>query len=424
VYEKLRNPERKIRVALIGTGAMGKGLFYQCSITPAFECVALADLDLQAAIDCARSLGRQHVIVETADALNDAIRQGLLAVTGTCDLVAGCHRYDCLIESTSSIMDAARYSIAALQNRRHLVLMNAEVDQIFGPHLMDLAGKNGVTCTSCDGDQHTVLKRMIDDIQLWGFEIVMAGNIKGFLDRYSNPTTIIPEADKRNLDYRMCAAFTDGTKLNIEMSLLANHLGLTTRTPGMRGPKARSVHEVFDLFDFNELWTDRRGCVDYLLGAEPNGGVFVIGYQNNPYQQSMLQYYKMGRGPFYLFYRPYHLCHVESLRCVAEACWENKALLQPSKGFVTNVYAYAKTDLKKGAVLDGIGGYACYGMVENVAENETKPGLPICLSEDLTLKTDLKKDAKIELADVEYEPDSYAFDLFRKSQEVSARCKT
>jgi predicted homoserine dehydrogenase-like protein len=91
--------------------------------------------------------------------------------------------------------------------------MNSEIDLIFGPYLTEKALENGVVYTSCDGDQYGVIKHLIDDLRFWGFELVMAGNIKGFLSRYANPTTIIPEADKRNLDYKMCTSYTDGTKL-------------------------------------------------------------------------------------------------------------------------------------------------------------------------------------------------------------------
>ena len=115
--------------------------------------------------------------------------------------------------------------------------MNSEIDLIFGPSFSRVAKKNGVIYTSCDGDQYGVLKHVIVEIQSWGFELVMAGNIKGFLDRYANPTTIIPEADKRNLDYKMCTAYTDGTKLNIEMALIANAFNLQTTVPGMHDPK-------------------------------------------------------------------------------------------------------------------------------------------------------------------------------------------
>ena len=401
-----------IRVAIIGMGAMGKGLFYQCHITPGLECVAIADIRLERAVACAEWLKREYRVVRTLDDLHEAVRRGMVAVCEDGDLLARCEVVDALVEASNSIIPAGQFSLTALEHRRHLIMMNAEADLLFGPVLLQRAQDNGVTYTSCDGDQPGVIKRLVEDLQLWGFELVMAGNIKGFLDRYANPTTIIPEADKRNLDYKMATAYTDGTKLCIEMALVANGVGLSTRTPGMRGPRASQVQEVFSLFDFEALWQDKQPFVDYILGAEPGGGVFAVGYCDNDYQKAMLQYYKMGDGPFYLFYRPYHLCHVEAMACIAEAVLHQRALLQPTYGFRTDVYAYAKRDLRTGEKLDGIGGYHCYGLIENCTWNDGHAGLPICLAEDVTLKREVRQDEKIFLHDVSFDPERFDFALY------------
>src|SRR5690606_13795387 len=127
--------------------------------------------------------------------------------------------------------------------------------------------------------------------------------------------------------------------------------------------RTKSVHDIFDLINFEELWQNKQPVVDYLVGAEPKGGVFVIGYTENKFQQYTLEWFPptMGPGPFYLFYRPYHLGHIEALECVAEAFLDGTARLQPTYGIQTNVYTYAKKDLQAGDVIDGMGGYASYG---------------------------------------------------------------
>src|SRR6185503_15117226 len=105
------------------------------------------------------------------------------------------------------------------------------------------------------------------DVCLWGFELVMAGNIKGFLDRYANPVSIAPEADKRFLDHRMCASYTDGSKLCIEMALVANAFGMKVDRPGMIGPKAKHILDIPKLFDLERMFADHpHGVVDYVLG--------------------------------------------------------------------------------------------------------------------------------------------------------------
>jgi len=414
LYQRLATLQAPLRIGLIGAGAMGRGLLYQCCTTPGFQCVAVADITVDKAIACARAMQLPYHIVSTAGEMQDAIGRGELAVCEDGRLVAETAGAGILIEASSAIGDAGSYSVAALETGKHLVMMNAEADLIFGPHLMKLARDRHLAYTSCDGDQHGVIVRIVEEVQLWGLDLVMAGNIKGFLDRDSNPTKIVPEADARRLDYRMATAYTDGTKLSIEMALVANALGLRTCVPGMHGPRAGHVREALHLFDFEALWAGRRPFVDYILGADPGGGVFVVGHCETPYQREMLAYYKMGTGPFYLFYRPYHLCHVEAMRCVAEAALDGRSLLQPACGFRTNVYAYAKRDLRAGETLDGIGGYCCYGLIEN-CEN-AHAGLPICLAHDLVLETDVARNRPILLEHVTRPQDRIDFVLHRAAQ--------
>jgi len=412
MLERLKSLNRPITVAVIGMGAMGKGLFYQCQSTPGMRCVGVADLDVQKARGFVESMGTAAKVVETVEAAEAAVAAGLVAVCRDGEVLCRMEGVQALVESTSAIAEAGRFAVTALEHGKHLILMNAEIDLIFGPALMRMAHRHGLVYASCDGDQHGVIKRVIDEMTLWGFEPVMAGNIKGFLDRYSNPVKIIPEADQRKLDYRMCCAYTDGTKLNIEMALVANALGYVTDVVGMHGPRCGNVVEALSRFDLEGIRSRGKPVVDYVLGAEPGGGVFAIGYCDHPYQVEMMRYYKMGGGPFYLFYRPYHLCHVEAMRCIAEAVLDNVSLLEPRCGFRTNVFAYAKKDLKRGQELDGIGGHTCYGMIENCDADGVSGGLPICLAERVTLKRDVPKDERIALSDVLVDHRRYDFALY------------
>lgn len=421
ILSRLKSLSKPIRVGIVGAGHTGKALLYQCDITPGIECVAIADIKIDKATAACSAFDLEHRIVKDLNDLHDTIARGKIGVSGDGELLARCESVDVLIESSSAVAGGGHFAATAMENGIHVVMMNAESDLIFGPYLMSLAEKNGVVYTTCDGDQPGVIKRLVDDVTLWGFELVMAGNIKGFLNRYVNPTSIIPEADKRFLDYKMCTAYTDGTKLCVEMALVANALGLETDTPGMHGPRTKELLEVFDHFDFDRIYEGRRAVVDYVLGSKPYGGVFVVARSDNPFQQAMMNYFpsKMGTGPYFVFDRPYHLCHVEAMQCVAEAFLDHEALLQPTAGFRTNVYAYAKRDLRKGEVLDGIGGYTCYGMIENCSENEAHSGLPVCLADEVTLKHDVAKDQKIFMEDVVYDAQRLDYRLYTLAREES-----
>lgn len=419
--QNLDEQNTPVKTVIIGMGAMGKGLYHQTNITPGITCLAIADLDIERCISAAKIADREYKKVTSAEELKNTIEKGLLAITSNGTLLADYEPADVLIEATSAIEEGAKYVLAALENKTNVVLMNAEIDLAFGPYFMKVAQNNGVVCTSIDGDQYGVIKRLMDEIELWGFELVMAGNIKGYMDLYSNPTAIIPEADKRNLDYKMCVSYTDGTKMCIEMALNANEYGMKTDIPGMHGPRTEHVSEVLNVFNFDKIWKEKGKIpvVDYVLGSEPGGGIFVVGYNEHPYQKSMMEYYKMGTGPYYVFYRPMHLCHVEAMRTTIEAVLDKKVLMMPEKGFQTNVFAYAKKDLKAGATLDGLGGYFCYGLIENCDPKVEPTGLPILLAEDIKLIRDVSKDEKINLEDVEYNSKDYKFDIYYKALQVS-----
>ncbi len=374
---------RPIRVGLIGAGAMGTGIAWQVSRTPGMELVFIGDIDLAAAVDAAEQSGHTVRHIEDPNAIPPPRALREVFVTGEPLALlegAGSWEVEVLVEASNTVGAAARYCLAAIGRGLDVVLMNAEVDLALGPLLHAAARKKGVVLTSDAGDQHGVLRTMIDEIQLWGFEIVQAGNIKGFLDRDATPESIAGEAAKRRLSAIQCCAYTDGTKLSIEMACLANSVGLLPTRPGMTGPRADRVEEAFDLFDFESY--GGQGRIDYLLGAEPGGGVYVVGASDAPFQQAYMAYYKMGDGPYYLFYRPYHLCHVETPRAIAEAAIGRRAVMAPAAGRVTDVFAYAKRDLRAGEPVEhAIGGAEFYGLVDDCAVADAAGHVPLALLE-------------------------------------------
>ncbi len=61
------------------------------------------------------------------------------------------------------------------------------------------------------------------------------------------------------------------------------------------------------------------GLVDFVLGAEPHTGAFVMGYNDHPVKRQYMAYFKFGDGPLYMFYTPYHLPHLQLPHSVARA---------------------------------------------------------------------------------------------------------
>lgn len=363
MLEELKKREREgryIHVGLAGAGAMGLGIAWQVGKTPGMRLSFVSDLNKEAAVHAREVYGRDCVVAtDTLSALKDQNIQ-----------------LDVFVESTNSIGAAAEYCLAAIERKAHVVLMNAEVDLILGPLLQYEAAKQGVVVTSDAGDQHGVLSRMMEEIEMWGFSIMQAGNIKGFLNRYATPESLQHEAEIRKLSLDQCCAYTDGSKLNIEMAIIGNEYGLTPLVPGMEGPKCQTIEEAINLFDFEAY--GGKGRVDYILGARPGGGVYVVGKCEDEFQKHYLWYYKLiAKHPYYLFYRPYHLCHLETTRAIALAALYGKAVLTQRHGLMNDVYAYAKKDLEVGTeIKHGIGNDAVYGMVRAAKEAGDNQQIP------------------------------------------------
>ena len=271
-----------------------------------------------------------------------------------------------------------------------------------------------MTVTSDAGDQHGVLASLIAEAELMGFDIVQAGNIKGFLDRAATPDSIRSEAEKRNLSPTQCCAYTDGTKLHLEMAVLANALGYLPPEGGMTGPRAKDVQEALQLFDFSTYGETPR--IDYLLGAEPGGGVYLVVRPKKelPAEQAFyLNYYKLGNGPEYLLYRPYHLCHLETPKAIFAATTGQPLLFQTRQ--TCDVYAYAKQDLSAGtSIYHAIGSAECYGLVEPLNSQRVPISL---LEETTTLKRAVAKDQALTFDHLDL-PDCRLTELWKEQQQL------
>jgi predicted homoserine dehydrogenase-like protein len=397
-----KNAMPEVQMALVGAGSVGKGIYHQSHLTAGIKCSVVCDILIERAIDLVKKRA-DYSVVKTTSELVDALRRGETAVCSDSKLAAVAPGIDVFFDASTAIDTAPATLELAISSGKHIVMMNAEADALFGPWLWQLAQRNGVAYTSSDGDQPAVIARLVEEMRLYGFEIAMVGNIKGYMDRTTDPIKIVPEAEKRQLDPKMCSSYTDGTKLSVEMSIVANSLGGRVLKPGMLGPRMKEAIEMFNHFQFDDIW--RPGSpplVDYILGARPRGGIFVVGYMSDLYQRRMLDWFppEIGPGPFYMLTRPYHLIHLEAMRTVLEVSTKATSIMAPRHGMKTEVIAYAKQSLKNGDLLDGAGGFASYGVIENKHEGSST-GLPILLSDGVRLRTGVTKDSRITWEDID-----------------------
>ncbi|WP_421656449.1 NAD(P)H-dependent oxidoreductase [Leptothermofonsia sp. ETS-13] len=396
-----------IRVGMVGAGFMGRGIANQImNSVPGMELVAVFSRRLSNARRAYEEAGVDSVrVVKTVAELEAVIAQGQYAVTEDAMLLCQAEGIDALIEVTGTIELAAAVVLEAIAHHKHIILMNAELDGTLGPILKVYADRVGVILSACDGDQPGVEMNLYRFVRGLGMTPLLCGNIKGLQDPYRNPTTQAGFARKWGQKPHMVTSFADGTKISFEQATVANATGMKVAKREMLGYHfSGHVDEMTTMYEVDQLKA-LGGVVDYVVGARPGPGVFVLATQEDPKHQHYLSYYKMGEGPLYSFYTPYHLCHFEVPLSVARAVLFHDPVMVPLAGPRIDVVATAKIDLKVGEVLDGIGYYMTYGQCENSDIAQAERLLPMGLAEGCRLKRNISRDQVLTYDDVELPQD-------------------
>src|SRR5712692_2808651 len=399
--EKREKQGKPIRVGIVGAGYMGRGIANQMLKPPVgMRLAAISNRTISKAQQALHDAGvHQYQTPSTVVQLDAAISRGEVSITSDPSLLCDAESIDVIIDATSDLETGARVVLHALEHKKHVVLLNAVLDATIGPILKTYADRNNVVITYSDGDEPGVAVNLFRFVKTMGFLPVAAGNLKGLLDPYRTPETQKAFAERVKQSASMITSFADGTKLSMECTILANSTGLGVGKRGMYGPKCAHVKEALTLFPPEQLLNG--GIVDFLIGAEPHTGVFVIGYSKDPVNAEYMNFFKMGDGPFYVFYTPFHLPQVQVIPTIARAALFHDATTSPIGKPVCDVATIAKRDLKAGETLDGIGGFNCYGAIDNSDAAQKENALPMGLSENCYLKRDISKDQLITYADVE-----------------------
>jgi len=401
---KAREAEGKpIRVGMLGAGFMGQGLTNQIvNSVPGMRMAAVYNRKPERAIGVYEYSGVKDIArCGTQSALDEAIRRGRAAVAEDPFTICRSPEIDVIVDVTGSVEFGAHAILEAFKHGKPVVLMNAEVDSTLGPILRVYAKRHGVILSACEGDEPGVQMNLFRWVQGLGLIPRVMGNVKGLQDPYRNPTTQQGWAERWGQNAAMVTSFADGSKISFEQSIVANATGFKVRTRGMsRGVKYDgNILEIQKLYDLDECRA-LGGIIDYTVGPA-NVKVFCLAEHPDPKQRHYLNLYKMGEGPLYSFWIPYHLVHFEAPNAVARVVLFGDEVAPPLGGPVVEVCAVAKRDLKAGETLDEYGCYMTYGEAVNVEEMSAKQYLPEGLVEGCRLKRDIPKDQPLSYADVE-----------------------
>jgi predicted homoserine dehydrogenase-like protein len=403
IYNVLHNREvanQPIRVGIIGAGATGRAITLQLGTpVPGIRLAGIANRTPKHAERSFREAGiEKWLSAETAAQAETIISKGVPVLAEDPSVLTRCSSIDLIIEVTGTVDFGASVVLDAIEHGKSVIMVNAELDSLIGPILKTKADQAGVVLTNTDGDEPGVAMTLYRYVQSIGLRPVAAGNIKGMVDYYRNPDTQRKFAETHDQDVRKVTSFADATKLSMETCVLANATGFGVAKRGMCGPPCDYVRDLAKLLPAEEML--ERGIVDYSVGAAPHTGAFVVVHEENPYKKTQYAYYKLGDGPFYVFYTPFHLPHIQIPSTIARAVIHFDPTVTPLAGPSCEVVTVAKKDMKAGERLDGIGGFSAYGLIDNHTEARKMNALPIALSEGCVLIRDMKKDDVISFDDV------------------------
>ncbi|RWM81680.1 MAG: homoserine dehydrogenase [Mesorhizobium sp.] len=386
--ELLQRAEKQgpITIGLAGAGQMGTDIVVQVALMPGMRIGAISEVRPQAAIDAALLAGHDRsdiVQAGNAAAIDRAIEAGKIAVTEDLHALAAAGRIDVIIDATGNPNIGTLFALEVMKNGKHIVMLNVEADITIGRFLKEEARKAGVVYTGAAGDEPACTLEIIGFARSLGFNIIAAGKGKNNpLKIDAMPADYEKEAAERNMNARMLVEFVDGSKTAIEMVAIANATGLVPDVPGMHGPTA-TLEELASVLCPREDGgvLHRKGVVDYSIGKGVAPGVFCIIETRHPRVLERMIDLKVGKGPYFTIFRPYHLTSLEVPLSAARAVVYKRADMEPLDHPVAEAVAVAKSELGPGQSLGMIGENDYRGFAMTWEDARARGALPLGLAE-------------------------------------------
>ncbi|PPC76397.1 homoserine dehydrogenase [Pokkaliibacter plantistimulans] len=385
---------KPIRIGLIGCGEMGTDIVTQVRQMSGIEVAAIADIRPDVARKAVMTANQDDSGYRVVDAsqLTATIESGQVAICEDAQAICRNELIDVVIDATGRPAVGAEIGLGAMEYGKHLVMMNVEADVTIGAYLQREAARLGVVYSLGAGDEPSSTIELIDFVSALGYPIVAAGKGKNNpLNIDATPDLYMEEAIRRNMNPRMLVEFVDGSKTAVEMCAIGNATGLIPDVPGMHGPAATldELHKVLCPVEDGGVLT-RKGVVDYSIGKGVAPGVFVVAELAHPRLRERMHDLKLGAGPYYTFYRPYHLTSLEVPLTCARAVLYGKADMKPMNIPVAEVCAVAKRDLKPGDRLDAIGEYTYRAWAMEAGDARRKEAVPCGILENAVVTQPIK----------------------------------
>jgi predicted homoserine dehydrogenase-like protein len=420
--EDLERDKNPICIGIVGagetdTGQRGATLIEQIESVPGITTLTVADSSINEAIYAFKKSGIPEREIEIADNLSlaaKAITGGKRVVTQNFDMVPKLASIQALLVATKDPEKSATVAFKSIMEKKHVVMLNALADVTVGSVLKLIADNAGVVYTFSVGDEPGVILELCSFAQILGLKVIAAGKGKNNpLNQSVTPDDLKEASQTSGASPQALASFVDGTKTMLEMTALANATGFIPDKRGMHGPKA-SVDDLLNIFCLKEEGgiLSRIGIVDYAIGNVAPG-VFVIVRTEQKSLVDELKYLKMGEGPSYLLYRPYHLGNIEAPLSIAKAIFDGEPSIAPLGAPIAETITVAKRDLRAGEEIDDIGGYTVYGTIERAEIVKTENLLPLGLAKGAKFLSDVEAGHCISYGQVRLDENSLMWVLRR-----------
>ena len=306
---------KKTKVALVGAGQMGQGIVTQINKMPDTDLVLIVDKN-ENKLDMAQSKYDQNNDITISTNLDSLDDQDL----------------DIVIEATGTPSSGAEVAFKVLNRNINLILLNVETEATIGLALNREAEKNNTIVTVGDGDEPVAAVELFNFAREISLDVVAIGKGKNNpFDVFKTPMDLEKEAKEKKMNPYMLTSFVDGSKTMIEMAALANYLDFDIDIDGMHGPNS-TYDELNSIFipKTSGGILENTNVVDFAFGVAP--GVFAIVYSEDDYVNYEMEYLKMGKGPYWTLYRPYHLTSLEIPRTIMKLMVEKETQLSAKNG--------------------------------------------------------------------------------------------
>ena len=432
---------KPVTVGVVGAGKFGTMFLSQARLTRGMHIVAVADLLVDRARNQLKTAGWPDASYAAAS-LADAHAKRATFVTDDAMAMIADPRIEVIVEATGIPGAGIAHCLKAIENGKHIVMVNVEADAVAGPLLARKAKAAGVVYSLAWGDQPALICEQVDWARAAGFKVIAAGKGTRYEPHYhqSNPDNVwdildkyLNISDRKSINPKMFNSFVDGTKSGIEMTAVCNATGLVPQSDGLHFPPATR----FELADIckpkSEGGTlEKEGVTEVTSSVYRDGrdvphhlalGTYVVFEGETEYARRCFKEYAMlpdRSGKYAALYRPIHMIGLELGISVASAALRGEPTGAPT-GFRSDVVATAKRPLKAGEMLDGEGGFCVWGKQTPAEESLARGFLPLGLAHNVKLKRDIPEGGALSWADVEVDANDTAVRVRREMEAAFGR---